>query len=86
MNPANQVVNILLETGTQRVCAACEKEFGPAPAQPGTQKSHGLCRRHMADAYKDAGFPEKIAELPSKPDENFSPDMAQQQQNEFTRT
>jgi len=40
----------------------------------------------MADAYKDAGFPEKIAELPSKPDENFSPDMAQQQQNEFTRT
>lgn len=77
MKPANQVVNMLLETGTQRVCAACEKEFGPVPAQPGTQKSHGICRRHMADAYREAGFPEKVAELEQKPDDNFPPDLAQ---------
>lgn len=77
MNPANQVVSLLLETGTQRVCAACEKEFGAIPDQPGMQKSHGLCRRHAADAYRDAGYPEKVAELAQKPDENFAPDVAQ---------
>lgn len=76
MNPANQVVNILLETGTNRVCSACEQEFGAAPEQPGTQKSHGLCRRHSAIAWREAGFPDKVAELDKKPDDHFAPDMA----------
>lgn len=75
MNKATQVVNMLLETQIVRVCSKCEQEHGPVPAAPGVQKSHGLCRRHALEAYKDAGIPaEKVMAMPP---ENFAPDLSE---------
>jgi hypothetical protein len=72
MSHAQQIVAILLEDN--RVCAGCQKEFGTTPA-PGS--SHGFCRRHYIQWYADDVGLDRIAAMP---DENFSPDMAQQRQ------
>jgi len=67
---------MLLETGIVRVCAACEKEFGPLPEQPGTRKGHGLCKRHAIASYKEAGLADMIPALEQKPADHFAPDLA----------
>jgi len=79
---AKQLAASLLEDGQfHRVCAACEKEFGPAPEIEGQPKSHGYCKRHTLGMYKEMGAaPEKIRQIASRPDEHFSPDMAQERQ------
>lgn len=75
MNKATQVVNMLLEAQVMRVCAQCEKEFGPVPVAPGTSKSHGLCKRHAIKQYQDAGL--STAKVTAMPPENFAPDLAE---------
>lgn len=73
MSQAEKIVETLLETDATRVCAACQKERGQQ-GQPG--ESHGMCRRHFNQWYGSQFTPEEVA---SWPDEQFCPDMNQQQ-------
>ena len=67
---AAQVVEILVESDLVRVCAACEKEFGPVRVGPGQQKSHGFCRRHSTEYY-----PDSVQLIAGMPDSFFCPDL-----------
>jgi hypothetical protein len=75
MKSALSVVNLLLDAQIMRVCSACEQEFGPVPAEPGVQKSHGLCRRHALEAYGNAGVPLEMVH--KQPDSAFAPDLSE---------
>lgn len=72
------VASMLNEDGSiVRVCASCEREFGPLRVGPGQQKSHGFCRRHMIDyALRELGDPGYAGEVKAMPDEVFAPDLA----------
>ena len=76
MKNAAQVVAMLLEVETVRVCSACERERGipPEPWTPGSTKSHGQCRRHALAAYAEAGM--DTAKLAAMPDSAFAPDLS----------
>lgn len=77
MKNAAQVVAMLLEMETVKVCSRCERERGIAPEQwhPGANKSHGMCRRHAKQAYADAGMdPSKVDTMP---DEQFAPELSE---------
>lgn len=73
MNAAQQVVTLMLENQTKRVCSACEQEFGKQPVEPGFQVSHGLCRRHSTAMASDSGLGADF--FADKPDDYFPPDM-----------
>jgi hypothetical protein len=69
----------------ERVCAQCEKEHGKTEVPPGTQKSHGMCRRHAIESYRQLGkedpgaaefVQQLVAKLSSRPDSDFSPDLS----------
>lgn len=70
---AKMAVDLLLETELVRVCSSCEQEFGPVTIQPGQHKSHGLCKRHMREMYKDFWGPS----YENRPDSDFPPDRGQ---------
>lgn len=77
MNNAANVVNLLLETDIVRVCMYCD-QTNPLPVQPGQHKSHGVCRKHVAQYVRDtAANPEAEAQmrasLEAKPDSSFAP-------------
>jgi len=74
MTSAQQLVAMLLETTQQSVCGYCEKEHGPVPAQPGMQKSHGVCRRHAIANYTANGM--DTTKLMTKPESAFAPDLS----------
>jgi hypothetical protein len=85
MNTAQQLVAILLETGEAvRVCAGCQKEFG---VRPGPNESHGYCKRHLIEMYQQmmqypqgkAKAEQSIRDIQQRPDDDFPPDLAQQQ-------
>jgi hypothetical protein len=75
MKSAVSVVNLLLETQTMRVCAACEQEVGPVPVEPGVHKSHGYCRRHLLQIYAEDGIP--LGDVQKQPDSFFPPDLSE---------
>ncbi len=60
------------------VCANCEQEFGKV--QTDKDKSHGICKRHLAETYRKMGMIEKAQEIENRPDSSFNcPDLAKQQ-------
>lgn len=66
---AESVVDRLLETEAfVRVCAACEKEFGLLPTEPGQTKTHSLCRRHALEQFGSMLSAEEIASMDWVPD------------------
>ena len=79
MRAIESIVNLMLETDLLRVCSFCEQEFGKVALKPGQTKTNGYCRRHcllVADELPEC--PEKteyIADMQSKPDGFFCPDM-----------
>lgn len=79
MKNAVQVVAMLLETETIKVCSHCERERGIPPEQwhPGANKSHGMCRRHAREAYTAAGI--DPATVDQMPDAQFAPDLSEAQ-------
>ena len=79
---AKIVASSLLEDGDfQRVCAACEKEFGVAVEEPGKRKSHGMCKRHTYEYYKDALPLKMLQKIMHEPESAFSPDMTKERQS-----
>lgn len=78
MKNAANVVNMLLETEIVRVCMYCD-QAKPLQVQPGQHKSHGVCRKHIAQYVRDmsSGDPEMEAQLRAslgaKPDSSFAP-------------
>lgn len=69
--------HLLEDDQFNRVCAACEKEFGRVPDVPGKPKSHGMCKRHTLEYYKDDVPPAVLQKLLARPDSDFAPDLAQ---------
>jgi hypothetical protein len=61
-----------------RVCGMCQKEVG-AVAAPGRAQSHGWCRRHAYQWFRQSGFEQQAKELMKEPDSYFAPDMLQRQ-------
>lgn len=66
-----------------RVCAYCEREFGPVDLP---NKSHGYCRRHVREYVipdmEASGVPDEVIErykarANDPNDTGFSPDMAE---------
>jgi hypothetical protein len=47
----------LLKAAMQRPCSWCEKEFQNDTGGGNIGKSHGVCRRHMVDIYRQMGKP-----------------------------
>lgn len=74
MSKALQIVNLMLETQSVRVCASCENERGvKAKLPPGVHPSHGICRRHAVMGYEKEGLDPN--DLNSRPDDHFAPEM-----------
>lgn len=71
---ASQIVAYLLEYEVVRVCASCEQEMGRrVKVEPGQHRSHGYCRRHMLEYYRQADIdPGPVA---AKDDRMFCPDL-----------
>ena len=67
---------MLNETGAARVCADCEEEFGPQKVEPGQDKTHSYCKRHMIAVCNYHGKSELAAQYAQEPDERFPPDLA----------
>lgn len=72
-----KAVDRLLEEAT-RVCSACEAELGTPASQDARTRTHGLCRRHTAAMYKEAGFSDDQIEkiLVGKGEGYFCPDLS----------
>ena len=69
-----------------KVCAACEKEFGPIKTD--LPKTHGACRRHLIGMYgeylKGEELQQKIQYINNLPDDAFPPDLSKNQITEST--
>lgn len=83
---AERVVDLLLQDGLQSSCSGCEREFSvKVPAA-----THGLCKRHTVDSYRQiektnpgANYAQKIAEIEARPDSAFPPDLGSPENRQF---
>lgn len=79
MSRAANIIKRLIESEQFRVCAACEKEFGPVDSG-GLPKSHGMCRRHWIEYYvTQLGVPVEQATEKASKYSSFCPDLGQPQ-------
>lgn len=83
---AKKIVDFLLQDGLQSSCSGCEREFSvKVPAA-----THGLCKRHTIDSYRQiektnpgANYAQKIAEIETRPDSAFPPDLGSPENRQF---
>lgn len=73
---AEALVNALLEVDDSsnfvRVCAFCEREYGPIQIEPGQAKTHSVCRRHAVEHYGAFMSTEELDAL------DYAPDLSEQ--------